>query len=74
MSNKEFSWASLFGDFQARHIDISELETIIKDAIKHEAPNDIIKELNYHEDGAEVILESGNIIEIAIDWQEIILG
>ena len=72
---------SLFGKFDitntfpfhSSNIDIKELEKIISDAVKKDSPSDEIKEIKYNEDGVTVILDSGQKIDIDIDWNEIIL-
>ena len=72
---------SLFGKFDITNtfpfhssdIDIKELEKIISDAVKKDSPSDEIKEIKYNEDGVTVILDSGQKIDIDIDWNEIIL-
>jgi len=74
MANKKFSWSNLFSDFESREIDTKELENIIKDTVLREHPGDDIKELKYTEDGIEVIMDSGEEIEIEVDWNEIILS
>ena len=71
--SKKFSLASLFPDFHSSEIDNKELERIIKDAVKRECPGDDIKKLEYTEDGIDILLESGDEIEIEVDWQEIIV-
>ena len=71
----KFFWENLFSDeFQSREIDTEELEDIITDAVARECPGDAIEELKYTDDGIEVVLESGDIIEIEVDWNEIILA
>jgi len=76
MANKKFSWATLFSDpdFEAREIDTEELESIIRDTVLREHPGDKIKDLQFTDDGIEVIMESGDEIEIEVDWNEIILS
>lgn len=74
MANKHFSWKNLFSDeFQSGEIDIEELENIVRDAIARECHSDDVTDINYNKDGLEVILKSGNIVEIEVDWNEIIL-
>lgn len=73
--NKHFSWENLFSDeFQSREIDTEELEGIVTDAVARECPNDEIEEINYTDDGIEVVLSSRDTIEIEVDWNEIILA
>ena len=72
MINK-FSWKSLFSeDFQSREIDTDELEEMIRDAVAKDSEKSI-EDLIYTEDGVKVILDDGEIIEIEVDWNEIIL-
>jgi len=71
--SKKFTLANLFPNFHSSEIDSKELERIIKDAVARECPGDDIKELDYTEDGVDITLESGDQIEIEVDWQEIIL-
>ena len=75
MGNNDFSWASLFSDreFQSREIDTEELETIVRDAVEREHKGDPVKELKYNDEGIEIILESGQVIGIDVDWHEIVL-
>lgn len=64
----------LFARFHSSNVDAAELEKIIKDAVKREHPLDNIKKISYTEDGVIVILDSGQEIDIEIDWNEIILS
>lgn len=64
----------LFTKFHSSEIDSKELENIIKDAVKQEHPLEAIKNIKYTEDGVTVILDSGQEIDIEIDWNEIILS
>ncbi len=70
---KKFSLANLFPNFHSSEITNKELERIVRDAVQKECPKDKIKKINYTDNGIDVILESGNTIEIEVDWQEIIL-
>ena len=74
MKNKKFSWENLFSKFESREIDTEELENIIKETVLHEHPMDTIKDLRYTDDGIDVIMDSGEEIEIEVDWNEIILA
>ena len=68
------SLASFFPDFRSSEIDSNELEDMIKDAVRKESPESgEVKEIKYTDDGVDVILENDGIIEIEIDWQEIII-
>jgi hypothetical protein len=71
---KDFSIANLFPEFHSSKIDTGELEKIIKDAVRRDNPFDAIKKVDYTEDGVVVTLDSGQEIEIDIDWNEIILS
>lgn len=69
--------SNLFADrpeFQSGRIDIGEFEQIIRDTIAQEHPLDPILAFDYTEDGLIVLLESGERIEIQVDWQEFILS
>jgi len=68
----KFSLAGLIPDYSS-DIDTEELERIVKDAVKRHSPGDEIKEWKYTEDGIEITLDSGEKIEIEVDWNEIIL-
>jgi len=74
MKNKKFSWENLFSKFESREIDTEELENIIKETVLREHPMDTIKDLRYTDDGIDVIMDSGEEIEIEVDWNEIILA
>jgi len=74
MTNEKFSWANLFAKFESREVDTKELENIIKDTVLREHPGDTIKDLKYTEEGIEIIMDSGEEIEIEVDWNEIILA
>jgi len=73
-TNRRFSFSSLFSDFESREIAAEELESIIKDTVLREHPGDTIKELQYTEDGIEIVMDSGEEIAIDVDWNEIILS
>ena len=70
----EFSITSLFPNFHSGGMDKKEFEEIIKEAVKKENPLSIIKNIKYQKDGVEVVLEDGEIIEIEIDWNELIIS
>jgi hypothetical protein len=72
--DKRFSISNLFPDFHSSPIDTEELEKIIRDAVKRDSPRDPIEDMEYTEDGVVVTLDSGQKIEIEIDWNEIILA
>lgn len=74
MTNEKFSWEKLFAEFQSREIDTEELEDFIKEIILQEHPGDTIEDLKYTDDGVEVTMDSGEEVEIEIDWNEIILA
>lgn len=71
---ERFSWANLFSDFQSREIDTEELETMIREVVEREHPNDPIKDIKYNDNGVDIVLESGDEIGIEVDWNEIILS
>lgn len=69
--------SNLFADhpeFQPGNIDTGEFEQLIRDTVAQEHPLDPIFGLEYTEDGLVVLLESGEQIEIQVDWQEFILS
>jgi hypothetical protein len=72
--DKKFSIANLFPNFHSSEIDTGELEKIIRDAVRRDNPFDAIKKVEYTDDGVVVTLDSGQVIEIDIDWNEIILS
>lgn len=69
-----FSWGNIFTKFQSREIDTEELESIIRSAVENEHPGDAIVEVNYTDEGIDVLLDSGVEIGIEVDWNEIILS
>ena len=72
----KFSIENLFPEFQpfeSGNVDTKELEKIIIDAVEREHPGSSIEDIEYTEDGMEITLDTGESIEIEIDWQEIIL-
>lgn len=70
----KLSWTKLFSEFESREIDTKELEGIIRDAVLREHPGDTIKELEYNEDGINIVMDSGEEIFVEIDWNEFILS
>ncbi len=71
---ERFSWVNLFSDFQSREIDTEELETMIREVVEREHPNDPIEDIKYNDNGVDIVLESGDEIGIEVDWNEIILS
>jgi hypothetical protein len=71
---ERFSWGNLFTEFQSREIDAEELESIIKDTVEREHPDDSVVDIKYTDEGIDVVLESGDEIGIEVDWNEIILS
>ena len=69
----KFGITNLFPSFNSRDLSKKELEQIIKEAVARENPTRSIKEIQYNKDGVEVTLDSGEIIEVEIDWQEFVL-
>ena len=70
---ERFVFGNLFSDFQSREIDTKELESMIRETVEREHPDDPIADLEYNDDGIDITLESGAEIGIEIDWNEIIL-
>jgi len=67
---------SLFGDqhvFEEGHIGTKEFEQLIRDTVSQEHPLDPIVKFDYEAGGVVIVLESGETIEIQVDWQEFIL-
>jgi len=76
---ERFSLADIFSKigedkFHSSNITSKELEALLKDVVKQEHPKQKIKSFKFVEDGAVVTLDNGDIIEIEVDWQEIILS
>ena len=69
----KFGITNLFPNFNSRDLSKKELEQIIKEAVAREHPMRSVKEVIYNKDGVEVTLDSGEIIEVEIDWQEFVL-
>ena len=70
--HKKFSLLDLFANFHSGNISTKELEKILRDAVCKEHPSDSIKKFNYTEDGVEIVLKGGDVIEVEIDWNELI--
>lgn len=70
-----FDITNLFPEqkFHSSPISTKELEGVLRETVAKEHPLDPIKEFKYTEDGVTIILSSGEIIEVDIDWQEFIL-
>jgi hypothetical protein len=68
-----FGITNLFPSFSSRNLSKKELEQIIKEAVAREHPMRFVKEVQYTKDGVEVTLDSGEVIEVEIDWQEFVL-
>lgn len=69
----KFSIATIFPGFYSGEIDEADLEKIIQDVVGEDHPLDKIKNMKYTKDGVIIVLDSGQVIEIDIDWDEIIL-
>jgi hypothetical protein len=72
--NERFSFVNLFPDFHSSEIDIDELERLVTEIVEKEHPNESVEDISYNDDGLAVELSSGTIIEIEIDWNEIIIS
>ena len=55
-------------------MDKKEFESMIKEAVKKEDASSVVKQIRYLKSGVEVVLDNGDIIEIEIDWNEIIIS
>ena len=72
-----FDFATLFpSDHKFRNGDIAadEFERTIRDTVIQEYPLDLIDTLTYTEGGVTVVLDSGEIIEVHVDWHEFVLS
>lgn len=69
-----FLVSNLFSDFHSGGMDKKEFEEMLKEAVKKEDPSATIKNIKYLKHGVEIILDGGNIIEIEVDWNEIIIS
>lgn len=67
---------NLFPDqkFHTSGITHKELEEVLREIVAREHPLDPVKSLDYTEDGVTIELQSGEIIEVEIDWDEFLLG
>lgn len=70
---KNISITDVLSSFESGNVSADELESIIRDIVKSDNPKNEIDEIQYNEGGVVVILKDGQIIEIDIDWDEIIL-
>ncbi len=68
----QFSLTSIFSDFASGDLEKEELEEIIKEAIKKECRG-TIREIKYNKAGVQIIMDDDEIIDIEIDWNEIII-
>jgi len=75
MANR-FTLADIFSnaEFQSGSIERKELESLLKDAVDKLHPDESIKKFKYGKNGVEIILESGDKIQVDIDWNEISLS
>lgn len=76
---ERFSLADIFSKagrdkFHSSNITSKELEALLKDVVEQEHPKQKIKNFEFVEDGAIVTLDNDDVIEIEVDWQEIILS
>jgi len=71
--SKNLSANTLLSDFQSGQISEEELEHIIKELVRSDSPDNDIANIEYNKDGVTVTLDDGQVIEIEIDWEEIIL-
>lgn len=60
--------------FEEGHMSVKEFEQALKDTVAQEHPLDPIKKFNYTEDGVVIVLDSGEVIEVQVDWHEFILS
>jgi hypothetical protein len=62
------------GEFQSGEMEVEELKRIITEVVNDTYPDDEIKTIKINNEGMiDVVLSSGEEIEIEIDWNEIIL-
>ena len=67
------SFSDILSGFQSGQINKDELEEIIKDLVKKDSPERTIDSISYDKDGITVILDNKQVIEIEIDWNEILV-
>jgi hypothetical protein len=67
------SLLALLPDFYHSEITKKELERIIKKATKEEFPDGRVSSIDYNEHGLRITLNGGNVVDVDIDWNEIIL-
>jgi hypothetical protein len=60
--------------FHTSGISHKELEDVLRETVAREHPLDPIKDINYTEEGVTIILQSGETIDVEIDWDEFVLG
>lgn len=76
--SEKFSLSDIFSKagkkFESSHISSKELEELLCDVVKREHPKRKIKSFKLNEDGAEIILDNDQVIEVEVDWHEIILS
>lgn len=67
---------SIFGagvnmqEFNSTHINKGEFEQLVSDIVQAEHPKESVENIIYKEDGVEVKLDNGEIIDIEVDWEE----
>lgn len=71
---ERFSFANLFPEFYSSEVDVDELERLITDVVEKEHPSDSVEDISYNDEGLVVELSGGQVIEIEIDWNEIIIS
>lgn len=60
--------------FHSANIDAEEFFSLINDVIRDTHPDDEIKSIDIDNNGmVNIILESGQEVEIEVDWNEIVL-
>lgn len=68
-----FSLSEMCIEFNYREIGADELEEIIIEAIERECPGSHVEDIQYTDNGVDVIIKDGETISIDIDWEEIII-
>ena len=67
------TFTDIVSSFQSGQIHKEELEDMIKELVKNDTPDRTIDSIDYTKDGIVVTLDDEQIIEIEIDWNEILI-
>lgn len=61
-------------EFKSSRVSNKELESMLRDVVKKEYPDKTVKKFEITENGVKITLDDNEIINIDVDWQEIILS